>query len=158
VLDSITDIAESILNYYKANPKDGNTHPQAPYGWMIDDLDPLIKDFRDIPDKNVYCIAKAQYIKDSYTEITSWSPKMPGQQMGPNLPYAFDLVFAMCIGEDPEGKEYRYLLTEESIDWLAKGIKGLKKKEEPNLKKLFAKILGTPKGKEKPKKEGEKGD
>lgn len=142
VLDSISDIAEAVLDYFKKNPKDGNTHPQAAYGSLADELLPLIKKFRDIPNRNVYFIAKAKRMKDDYTGITSWMPSMPGQQLGPGLPYLFDFVFAMRAGETDDGKKYRYLQTTADIQWLAKGIETLDPIEKPDLTRLFNKALG----------------
>lgn len=156
ILDSISDIAETILAYFQVNPKDNNSHPQAPYGWMLEELNPLIKKFRDIPDKNVYFIAKAKRMADEFTGIDTWMASAPGQQLGPNLPYMFDFVFAMRKGITEGGKEYRYLQTEADIQWLAKGTDKLNAIEEPHLGKLFKKILGeAPVKKEESKKETE---
>lgn len=154
VLDSISDIAEAILAYFKKNPKDGNTHPQAAYGSMADELLPLIKKFRDLPDKHVYFIAKAKRMKDDYTGITSWMASMPGQQLGPGLPYLFDFVLPMRIGETEKGTKYRYLQTVEDIQYLAKECSNnLKPIEKPHLGELFEKALGKGPKTQKPKKE-----
>ncbi len=157
VLDSISDIAETILAYFQANPINDNAHPQAPYGWMLDKLVPLIKQFRDLPDKNVYVIAKAKRMADEFTGIDTWMASAPGQQLGPNLPYMFDFVFAMRKGVTKKDVEYRYLQTEADIQWLAKGTDKLNAMEEPHLGKLFKKILGEEevkiKSEPEPKKE-----
>ena len=153
-LDSISDIAEAVLAYFKKNPKDGNTHPQAAYGSMADELLPLIKKFRDIPDKHVYFIAKSKLMKDDYTGITSWMPMMPGQQLGPGLPYLFDFVLAMRDAETESGAKYAYLQTKGDIQYIAKDRSNkLNAIEEPHLTKLFNKALG--KKTQKPKKEKE---
>ncbi len=145
VLDSISDIAETILAYFQKNPKDNNSHPQAPYGWLLEELNPLIKRFRDLPGKHIYFIAKVKRMNDVFSDIDTWMPSMPGQQLGPNLPYLFDFVFAMRKGVTKSGKEYRYLQTEADIQWLAKGIEKLSPIEEPDLGKLFNKVLGVEK-------------
>jgi len=143
VLDSISDIAEVILDYFKKNPENNNTNPQAAYGSYADTLLPLIKKFRDIPDKHVYFIAKTKRIKDDYTGITQWGPSMPGQQLGQNIPYLFDLVLAMRPGEDKDGNKFRYLQTAADIQWEAKDRSGkLSPIEEPHLGKIFDKVLG----------------
>ena len=158
VLDSISDIAEVVLAYFKKNPVDGNTHPQAAYGSMADVLMPLIKKFRDLPGKHVYFIAKSKRVKDDYTGVTSWMPSMPGQQLGPALPYLFDFVLPMRIGETDKGVEYRYLQTKADIQWEAKDRSGkLNTIEKPNLTKLFNKALGI-KQKSKKSVEAEEGD
>lgn len=143
VLDSVSDIAETILQYFQKNPKDGNNHAQAPYGWMLEVLNPLLKEFRDLPDKNIYVIAKTKRMKDGFTDIDTWMPSAPGKQLGPNLPYLFDYVFAMRKGVAKNGKEYRYLQTDADIQWIAKGTKELNAMEEPHLGKLFNKILNN---------------
>lgn len=149
-VDSISDIAETILDYFKKNPVDGNTHPQAAYGHMADTLGPLIKKFRDISDKHVYFIAKSKMIEDQYTNMQMFSPSMPGKVLGMNLPYEFDYVFAMRIGETEKGNKYRYLQTQADIQWLAKGVESLNAIEKPNLTNVFNKVLGY---KQKPKEE-----
>jgi energy-coupling factor transporter ATP-binding protein EcfA2 len=141
VLDSVSDIAETLLDHFREHPVDGNPHPQAPYGSMLDVLIPLIKKFRDIPDKHVYFIAKAKYVQDQNTGITMWMPSCPGQKLGPELPYLFDIVLAMRIGERESGKQFRYLQTQPDIQWAAKGVKGLDHIERPNLSYLFDKVL-----------------
>ena len=67
VLDSISDIGETILSYFQKNPVDGNTHPQAAYGDYAKVLLPLIKKFRDLPNRHVYFIAKSKRVKDDYS-------------------------------------------------------------------------------------------
>lgn len=157
VLDSISDIAESVLAYFKKNPVEGNTHPQAAYGSMADVLMPLIKKFRDIPDKHVYFIAKAKRMEDQYTGITSWMPSMPGQQLGPGLPYLFDFVLPMRAGETDKGTKYRYLQTSADVQWLAKDRSGkLSAIEKPDLTRLFSKALSLPKEEKKVEKKAEK--
>lgn len=143
ILDSITDMAQVTLAYFKENPVDGNTHPQAAYGQLADSLLPLIKKFRDIPDRHVYFIARTKYEKDEFSGITSWVPSMPGQVLLQALPYEFDLVLAMRVGQNEEGEDYRYLQTKSCIQYLAKDRSGkLDEQEEPDLKKLFKKALG----------------
>lgn len=143
VLDSISDISEVVLTYFKENPADGNTHPQAAYGSMADSVMSLIKKFRDIEDKHVYFIAKAKRVKDEYSGITSWMPSMPGQQLGPNMPYLFDFVLPMRAGETEKGEKYRYLQTSACIQWLAKDRSGkLDEIEKPDLTHIFNKALG----------------
>lgn len=143
VLDSISDIAEVVLSYFKANPPDGNPHPQAAYGAMSDVLMPLIKQFRDIPDKHVYFIAKSKRVKDEFTGITTWMPSAPGKQIGEALPYLFDLVMAMRAGETEKGTTYRYLQAAADIQYEAKDRSGkLNDMEKPDLTSIFNKALG----------------
>ena len=142
VLDSISDICESILIYFQKNPKDGNNHAQAPYGWMIDVINPILKELIQKIDKNVYVIAKVKCLNDEFTGINKWMPSAPGKQLAPNLPYLFDFVFAMRKGQTESGKEYRYLQTEGDMQYVAKGTDKLKPIEKPHLGELFEKIIG----------------
>ena len=142
VIDSISDICEAILIHFQKNPKDNNSHPQAPYGWMLDVINPILKELVKNLDKNVYIIAKIKCMNDEFTGINKWMPSAPGQQLGANLPYLFDFVFAMRKGVTESGKEYRYLQTEADIQYIAKGINKLKPIEKPHLGALFEKIIG----------------
>jgi len=152
VVDSVSDIAETILAYFKENPVDGNTHPKAAYGHMADHLGPLIKKFRDIPGKHNYTIAKSKMIEDQYTNVSMFSPSLPGKVLPGNISYEFDYVFAMRIGETESGKKFRYLQTQPDIQWMAKGVESLNAIEKPDLTNIFNKILGKV---EKPEKEAD---
>lgn len=88
-LDSISDIAESILSGYKDKFSDGR---QA-YGKLNDVISLYIRKFRDIPEKNVYITAKEA--KLDMNGVTMAAPSMPGQTLTTNLPYFFDLVLRL---------------------------------------------------------------
>lgn len=156
VIDSISDIAETILAYFIANPEDDNPHGQAAYGSLAKVLMPLIKKFRDISDKNIYFIAKSKMIEDQYTNVSVFSPSLPGKILPGNISYEFDYTFAMRIGENPDtGKKFRYLQTQPDIQWHAKGTENLAVVEKPDLTYLFNKILGKTSAKKEAEKEGE---
>lgn len=161
-IDSISDIAETILAYFQANPVDGNTHPQAAYGEMAKELGPLLKKFRDIPGKHNYTIAKVKSTDDEYTSMTMFAPSLPGKVMPANIAYEFDYVFPMRIGETTKGTKYRYLQTQPCVQWVAKGVETLAPIEKPDLTHLFNKILGkkapATKKKIEPETEPEKED
>lgn len=142
-IDSVSDIAESCLAWFKENPVDGNTHPQAAYGHMADKILPMLKKFRDLNDFHVYFTAKIKRQEDAYTGIDTFMASCPGRVLGPALPYLFDFVFQMRIGETESGKKYRYLQTQPDLQYHAKDRSGkLNFIEEPNLAKIFAKALG----------------
>jgi hypothetical protein len=68
---------------------------------------------------------------------------MPGQKLGPQLPYLFDEVFHMGVASDPQGKKYRYLQTEADLQHDAKDRSGLLDAyEAPDLTAIFNKIRG----------------
>lgn len=142
VIDSISDIAETLLSHFKENPEDGNRHKQAAYGSLADSMLPLIKMFRDIEGKHVYMIAKQKLTHDEYNGITVYSPSLPGQVLPQALPYLFDFVLPLRIGETENGKKYRYLQTQEDMQYIAKECSGrLNRIERPHLGNLFDKIL-----------------
>jgi len=148
-LDSITDIAEVALSELK---KSCGADPRKAYGELSDKIGDAIRSFRDLPNQNVYFTAKVKTTTDNIGMAKN-VPSMPGNQLLLNLPYWFDLVLAMRIGETENEKgekiQYRYLQTEPDLYWESKDRSGrLAAIEEPNLTKLFNKVLT--------KKQGEK--
>jgi len=136
-LDSLTEIAEVVLNNAKAHVKDAR---QA-YGELIEKMLILVKQFRDIKGRNVYFTAKEARIKDDKIGTVNYQPDMPGSKLGSGLAYYFDEVFHMGIAETKEGGKYRYLRTEPDFQHEAKDRSGvLNELEEPDLTKIFSKI------------------
>lgn len=133
-LDSISDIAETLLGSLKVGKKD----PRQAYGEFNDEMLKVLKDYRDLPGKHVYMSAKQERVK-SAEGITLNAPSMPGQKIGQALPYLPDLIFQ--IDKDPtEG--WRYLRTQPDFANDAKDRSGvLNVIEEPHLGKLIAKIM-----------------
>lgn len=136
-LDSISEIAEQVLNNAKRTTKD----PRQAYGELIERMESLIRKFRDIQGPNVYFAAKMEPIKDEMTGIVKYSAKMPGSKLGPSLPYFFDEVFRLDIGKDKDGKEFRFLQTQPDMQYEAKDRSGaLAAIEPPDLSYIFSKI------------------
>jgi len=137
-LDSITELAEQCLSTEKGKNKD----PRKAYGEMQEEVIKRIKWFRDLAGKHVYFSCKQGTVKDEVTGIVVYGPKMPGQQVGPALPYLFDEVFCLDIGRDAEGKEFRYIRTKTGMQFEAKDRSGkLDEFEPPHLGHIFTKIL-----------------
>lgn len=137
-IDSITEIGEVVLSNAKKNVKD----PRQAYGELIEKMNDLIKDFRDLKGWNVVMVSKMEHSKDDLTNTTSYRPSMPGSKLGQQLPYLFDEVFCLRIGKTAEGKEYRYLQTQPDIQYEAKDRSGsLDVVERPDLTHVFNKIL-----------------
>lgn len=144
-LDSISDIAETALTQLLKDYTDGR---QA-YGELNSLMTEMVKKFRDLEGKNVYFIAKQKRIGDPASSLGSFSPLMPGQTLGPQLPYYFDYVFAMRIGQNEDKSQYSYLQTESDLQYIAKGDRNLEKFEkappgsdEPDLNLIFNKLSG----------------
>jgi hypothetical protein len=138
-LDSITELAETCLTAEKAKSKD----PRRAYGEMQDEVLKRIRWFRDLPGKHVYFSSKMTGVKDEITGLTLYGPKMPGQQLGPQLPYLFDEVLNLDIGRTPEGREFRFLRTKTDLQYDCKDRSGkLDPWEPPDLGHIINKITG----------------
>jgi len=163
MLDSISDIAEQILNYEKSLTKD----PRQAYGNLMEQMLQKLRDFRDLPGYNVMMTCKQVREVDSDTERTRFVPSFPGRQVGPAVPYLFDEVFALRVEEDEDGETYRTLQTNRDAHYEAKDRSGeLEVFEEPNLYKILKKIhpdyiplrdREVEKAEEKPAKQAKKG-
>lgn len=144
-LDSITEIAEKVLANSKATCKD----PRQAYGELIDKMTDYIKKFRDLYGRHVFMSAKMEMVKDEVSGLLLRGPSMPGTKLGPALPYLFDEVFYIGVGEqvNPDGSKtpFRYIQTEKDTQHLAKDRSGvLAKIEPPDLTYIVNKILTTP--------------
>lgn len=137
-LDSISEIAEVCLGTEKALNKD----PRKAYGEMQDKMMARIRWFRDLPGKHVYFSAKAKGVKDEMTGITRYGPSMPGQNLGPALPYLFDEVFSLETFSNPEGLTWTALRTGRGPMHEARDRSGaLEPFEQPDLTNIINKIL-----------------
>ena len=137
-LDSISEIAEFVLNYEKKNTKD----PRKAYGAMQEQMTDVIRAFRDLP-KHVYMTAKLDKATDEQGRML-YSPSMPGNKTGHQLPYFFDEVFALRVEKDADGNAVRALMTQSDGLWLAKDRSGkLDAWESADLGAIIAKIGGV---------------
>jgi hypothetical protein len=138
-LDSITEIAEVVLSKEKAV---GKRDARLAYGGMIDQVNDLLRSFRDLSKQHVYFSCKLETIRAEGGEIY-YQPMMPGQKLGMQLPYIFDEVFAYIIGTSPTGEKYRALRTAPDIYYEAKDRSGmLDELEYPDLSNIIRKIEG----------------
>lgn len=135
-LDSISDVAEAVLK----NELEACADPRKSYPAFQSKVDSLIKAFRDLRNYHVIMTAKQDMTKDDYTGITLRSPHMPGNKLGPAVPYLYDLVLALRVDKDEDGNDYRTLQTSRDVMYEAKDRSGeLKMFEPPNLKKILKK-------------------
>ena len=138
-LDSISEIAEVVLNNAKRQVKD----PRQAYGELIEKMETLVRLFRDLPGRNVYMAAKMEPMKDETTGIVKYAPAMPGAKLGNKLPYFFDEVLRLGVNKDAQGVPYRFLQTQPDLQYEAKDRSGaLAPMEYPHLTSVFHKILG----------------
>ena len=137
-LDSISEIAEVVLNSEKKTAKD----PRQAYGAMQEHMADIIRAFRDIPGRNVYMSAKLEKSQDETGRIL-YAPSMPGNKTGQQLPYFFDEVLALRVERDAEGNPQRALMCDSDGLWTAKDRSGkLSQWEAPDLGEIIAKIGG----------------
>ena len=138
-LDSISEIAEVVLNHEKKVNKD----PRAAYGAMQEQMADIIRAFRDLPGKHVYMSAKLEKTQDEMGRVL-YAPSMPGNKTGQSLPYFFDEVLALRVEKDAEGNTQRALMCDTDGLWLAKDRSGkLGAWESPDLGDIIAKIGGV---------------
>lgn len=138
ILDSVTDIAETVLANAKKEAKD----PRQAYGKLADDMLVILKSFRDLSTHNVVFLAKLDKVKDEISGAVMFGPMMPGQQLSKQLPYLFDEVLALEVGQtDTQGVAPRYLRCHKDWQWEVKDRSGaLEQYEYPSLIHLFEKL------------------
>lgn len=137
-LDSISEIAEVVLNYEKKNCKD----PRQAYGALAEQMTDLVRAFRDLSGRNVFFSCKQERTKDEHTGSILYYPSMPGNTLKQGISYFFDEVFALRIEADAEGKPTRWLQTGRDYNYEAKDRSGaLDQFELPNLGDIAKKIL-----------------
>ena len=135
-LDSISEIAEVVLNAEKKTTKD----PRQAYGAMQEQMADVIRAFRDLPGKHIYMSAKLEKTQDEMGRVL-YAPSMPGNKTGQALPYFFDEVLALRVEKDGEGVTQRALMCDSDGLWLAKDRSGkLNMWEAPDLGEIIAKI------------------
>lgn len=143
-LDSVSEIAEITLTELKRK----NLDKRAAYGDVVDDVVGMMRSFRDLP-MGVYFAAKERKHENKETGRITYSAAMPGQQLGPSIPYLFDEMFRLTVfsERDENGKtsEARWLLTANDGRSDAKDRSGaLDPYEEPHLGNIAEKIRGAP--------------
>jgi phage nucleotide-binding protein len=138
-LDSVSEIAEVVLNAEKKATKD----PRQAYGSMQEQMADIIRAFRDLPGRHVYMSAKLEKTQDEMGRVL-YAPSMPGNKTGQQLPYFFDEVLALRVEKDGEGNTQRALMCDSDGLWLAKDRSGkLSAWEAPDLGAIIAKIGGA---------------
>lgn len=138
-LDSISEIAEVVLAEELRKNKDG----RAAYGELNTVMAGMIRAFRDLPDRHVYFTAKCDKSQDEAGRLL-YAPSMPGKSLSMQLPYFFDLVLALRVEKDADGKTQRALMCDSDGLWLAKDRSGkLAVWESADLGAIIDKIGGA---------------
>jgi hypothetical protein len=135
-IDSLSEIAEVVLDELKKEAKDGR---QA-YMHLANAVNAMIRNFRDLKGQNVVFVAKAKKETDEESGVTTIEPYAPGQVIKFQLPYMVDEVLYM----DVDRKGNRIVNTQATRKFVAKDRSGqLSEKEAPNLTEIFKKISGV---------------
>lgn len=139
VIDSISEIAETILENEMKHLKDGRQ-----YWWtMAEKVKIIIKGFRDLAGYNVLFTAKQDRFVDKNTNRTYYCPSVPGQSLQQDLPHLFDEIFNLRVDTNQNSDEFRILQTGLDIQYLAKDRSGkLEIFEEASIKQIEMKIRG----------------
>lgn len=136
-LDSISEIAEVVLNNEKKQTKD----PRHAYGALAEKMTDLIRAFRDLPGRNVYMSCKQDKVKDEKSGVILYGPSMPGNSLKQGIGYFFDEVLVLRVEADADGNPYRCLQTANDFQYEAKDRSGaLDAFEPPDLAAIAAKI------------------
>lgn len=136
-LDSISEIVEKVLDTEKKRSRD----PRMAYGDMASISIGLVKAFRDLKGFHVLVTAKQTSNTDPVTGVDKATPTAPGQQVGPALPYLFDLVMHAYADKDASGVPYHALRTHASFNVEAKDRSGcLDEIEYPDVNNIINKI------------------
>ena len=139
-LDSISEIAEVVLNHEKKTAKD----PRQAYGALAEKMTDLIRAFRDLPGRNVYFSCKQERAKDEQSGAMLYFPSMPGNMLKQGVGYFFDFVFALRVEKDAEGNPTRWLQTSRDFNFEAKDRSGaLDMFESPDLSAIAAKVTSS---------------
>lgn len=141
-LDSISEIAEVVLNTEKKATKD----PRQAYGNLQEQMTDLLRAFRDLPGRNVYMSCKMERQKDEQSGAMLYSPLLPGSKLAQQIPYLFDEVLALRVERDSEGNAVRYLQTQSDFQYTAKDRSGALDVagEFPDLGEIANKVLNQP--------------
>ncbi len=95
-LDSVSEIAEQALSAESAKTKDPRKLYPAYQSTMMD----ILRDFRDMPQKHIYFIAKETRLTGPDNTIKA-GPSFPGNKLPEAAPYFFDQVFQIVNWRDP---------------------------------------------------------
>ena len=112
-LDSISEIAEVVLNHEKKAAKD----PRQAYGALAEKMTDLIRAFRDLPGRNVYFSCKQERAKDEQSGAMLYYPAMPGNMLKQGVGYFFDEVMALRVEKDADGNPTRWLQTSRDYNY-----------------------------------------
>lgn len=138
-LDSLSEIAEVIaIEERRKNPDARKWSPAKD-----DQVYTIIRDFRDMKQKHIVCIAKQMIVEQGTPPVITKCalPIMPGDKLQNNLPYFWDIVGHMFT-LDYNNAQYDAIHTKANQSWVAKDRSGnLAEIEQADLGAIFKKAV-----------------
>lgn len=139
-LDSLSEIAEVILN----REMEGKVDPRKAYLKTQNQINAVMRKFRDLPQKHVYFIAKELILTETsgMQTIRRHLPNMPSDKLQQAVPYFFDGVFNMFVGTTTTGQKFEAFRTSANAEYEGKDRTGTLAEIEPvNLNYIFNKMM-----------------
>lgn len=137
-LDSLSEIAEVILEDHKRQQKD----QRRAYMLLAEDIVRMCKSFRDLSGLNVILVAKEEVRVSDGIEPNQHIISMPGTKVANTIPYLFDGIFWLRVGKvDDELRRTFQCQPDENYPMCKDRSGRLGMFEEPNWQKLLDKIL-----------------
>lgn len=138
-LDSLAEVMDVELEQQKRVNKDAR---KAFYA-TAERTKEIARKFRDIPGKACVLICKEEKGRD-VTGIEKYQPMIPGVVLSNEMPYFFDEVMRVEIGNPGTKQEWRALRCHANSFAHARDRSEMLNEYEPtNLTQVFSKILGT---------------
>ncbi len=101
-VDSLSEICEVVL----AELIPGHKDKRQAYGEMAEAIMPMLKRFRDIPNKNVIFTSKLINVEDEESGKVTQELFIPGKVLSNQIPYLVDELF--LLGKDRKGATAMY--------------------------------------------------
>lgn len=139
-LDSVSEMAEQVISEEGEKTRD----PRKLYPEYQRKMTDLLRDYRDIPQKHIYFIAKETKTQSSDNTIIA-GPSFPGKALPEAAPYFFDQVFQIVAHTDPQTQQTQNMLKcRADFGSEGKDRSGALSLWEPyDLSAMFRKIMAT---------------
>lgn len=139
IIDDLTELGELFL----VDEKPRHKNLMQAYGALNDCMMMLIRELRALQDRNIVFLCKQEKIKDEGTGALIYGPKIPGQAVGPMLPYLLGEVYHLEKWTDPNTKQTHDVLRTQRDNSIDAGSRSGKLAvfEFANLTNVFAKVM-----------------
>ena len=139
VIDSISELAETILNGEKKKNRD----PRKAYGELHDKINNLMRVFRDLPGRRFIATCKLDRVKDDISGDVNFFASMPSNKLSNSVPSFFDLVLILRTKAETDGTVNRFMQCISCNQYTAKDrSQRLQQFEPAELSALIQKVEG----------------